>query len=252
MARYAFGIDLAGYTTGRTVVAAMMRDEDSTRVWLLRNSPLSEAYRSDAPLPGIVSAECEALRAMSRLGPVAIDVPIDLQKVGGAESAVIIWQLYKRPVDQAFKAMPALADRIGAPYARMQAILAYCGHALRLGQELFETYPKASLQMLSLPWRGYKGVEARHHQARMLLCDRLKWGQCATDDEFDALLCAAAAGASAEERISGSSLRSLIASLLPGCPDCEPPLGYILLRRPPPPIETVEEADFGDWIEARR
>jgi len=84
MERYAFGIDLAGYTTGRTVVAAMAIDE-SRGFWLLRNSPFSTVRRTDALLPGIVSAECEALQAMSRLGTVAIDVPIDLQNVGKAE-----------------------------------------------------------------------------------------------------------------------------------------------------------------------
>ena len=250
MERYAFGIDLAGYTTGRTVAA--MAIDDSRRFWLLRNSPFSTIRRTDALLPGIVSAECEALQAMSRLGPVAIDVPIDLQNVGKAELAATVWQLYKRPVDQAFNAMPALADRIGAPYARMQAVLAHCAGSLRLGQELFETYPKASLQLLDLPWKNYKGVEERHHEARKSLCNKLKWCHFATDHDLDAILCAATAGASQEDRYCGSALESLIASLLPGCLDCQPPRGYILLRRAPPPIDAIEEADFRDWMRARQ
>lgn len=252
MKRYAFGIDLAGYTTGRTAVAAITLGGNAGRAWLLRNSPFSRIRRTDAALTEVVASECEALQAMSRLGPIAIDVPIDLQIVGRAELAVRVWQLYKRPVDQAFNAMPALADRIGAPYARMQAILAHCGKSLRLGQELFETYPKASLQTLSLPWKGLKGLGAAHDRARRALCDQIGWSQITSDHDFDAILCAATAGACEDDRIGGSELADLIARKLPDCTDCQPPCGFILLRRMPPSVHVIEQAEFREWIRARQ
>lgn len=250
MARYAFGIDLAGYTTGTTAVAVMITTGSQKQFCLLRNSAFSKVRRSDANLREIVSEECRDLKAMNRLGPVAIDVPIDLQTLEKPENATVVWQLYKRAIDQAFNAMPTLADRIGAPYARMKAVFALCGGTLCLGRDIFETYPKASLQMLHLPFKGYKGALPAHGEARRVLCDQMKWCHLSTDHDLDALLCAATAGATPDEQLSGDELESLIARKLPSCPNCKPPQGFVLLQRLPPPIAKIEVVEFSDWIGA--
>jgi hypothetical protein len=221
-------------------------------IWLLRNSALSKSYPSRAHLSEVVAAECEAMTAMAHLGPIAIDVPIDLQQIGNSKEAEFVWQLYKRPIDQAFNAMPTLADRIGAPYARMQAILSHSNGTLRLDENVFETYPKALLQTITKKtWKGLKGSEARHHEARKRLCDELGWCELETDHDLDAVLCAVAAGADDGTRIAGAALDALISDKLPDCLNCRAPQGFILLQGAVPTIAAVEQEDFNDWIGAR-
>jgi hypothetical protein len=247
---FGFGLDLAGYTTGRTSLAAVTVGKAPRRAWLLRDSPFSKRYRSGAEFSEIVNAEVAALCALAKLGPIAVDVPIDLQKIGRPRQARFVWELTKRPVDQVFNAMPPLADRIGAPYARMQAILAYSERRLRLGENVFETYPKASLSLLSLEHRGYKGDTDAHAAARQVLCGGLGWCTVETDHDLDALLCAATAAADPAEQCKDSRLAALIAAKLPGWADCTPPKGYVLLRTPRP-IMSLEIVRFQDWIESQ-
>ena len=85
-------------------------------------------------------------------GNLSVDVPIDLQGLMGLDPPEEqkegapwgVWELTLRPVDYAFNALPALADRLGAPAARFRNILATCQRN-QLGSRLWETYPGAVL-----------------------------------------------------------------------------------------------------------
>src|SRR5579871_1354207 len=118
-----FGLDLAGYTTGKTALAVIEIEGRRARATLLRGSPLSAKRASDDDLKQILKAEVAALNRCLKIGPLAVDIPIDLQHLGNPDRAEYIWQLTRRPIDRAVGAMPALADRIGAPVARFAAIM---------------------------------------------------------------------------------------------------------------------------------
>src|SRR4051794_24672688 len=118
-----FGIDLAGYTTGKTAVAAVEIEGQSIEATLLRGSALSKKRASKASLDQVLNEEVADLRRCFAIGPVAVDIPIDLQGLPSPPNPEYIWHLTLRPIDKAVKAMPAFADRIGSPVARFAAIM---------------------------------------------------------------------------------------------------------------------------------
>jgi Protein of unknown function (DUF429) len=184
-----FGIDLAGYTTGKTSLAVVEIDGRHAVATLLRDSALSVKRASNSPLKEILTQEAAVVRRCLTIGPVAVDTPIDLQGLTSADHAEFIWQLTRRPIDRAVSAMPPLADRIGAPVARFAAIMREGKFAGLLGERLFEAYPGGTLKMLKIEAKGYKGeagVEVLNS-----LCKTLKIEPAVDrDDDIDAIICA--------------------------------------------------------------
>src|SRR5215210_2498358 len=152
-----FGIDLAGYTTGKTAVAFVDIQGTSVEATLLRGSALSKKRRSDASLSQVLAEEVADLRRCFAIGPLAVDIPIDLQGLPDPPNPESIWQLTLRPIDKAVKAMPAFADRIGAPAARFAAIMRAGNFEPLLGEKLFEAYPAGTLKRLKMEVGRYKG-----------------------------------------------------------------------------------------------
>src|SRR5215468_5014959 len=74
-----FGIDLAGYTTGKTAIAAIEAKGHVGEAILLRQSHLSLPRSSTCEAATAVREDVECLRRCLRLGHVAVDVPICLQ-----------------------------------------------------------------------------------------------------------------------------------------------------------------------------
>jgi hypothetical protein len=189
-----FGIDLAGYTTGKTSIAVIEIDGDEANATLLRGSALSVKRNSGDPLKEILSDEVAVLRRCLAIGPVAVDIPIDVQDLPSPERPEYIWQLTRRPIDRAVNAMPAFADRIGAPVARFAAIMREGGFAGLLGQKLFEAYPAGTLKKLEINAGQYKG--AKGLAALISLCTTLKIEPSVENDhDIDAIICAIAAAA---------------------------------------------------------
>jgi|SRR5579871_1122235 hypothetical protein len=192
-----FGLDLAGYTTGKTALAVIEIEGRRARATLLRGSPLSAKRASDDDLKQILKAEVAALNRCLKIGPLAVDIPIDLQHLGNPDRAEYIWQLTRRPIDRAVGAMPALADRIGAPVARFAAIMHEGKFGDLLGERLFEAYPAGTLKVLKIEagqYKGDKGADALNSLCRTLKVEP----QVESDDDIDAIICAVTAAVPAD------------------------------------------------------
>jgi hypothetical protein len=188
------GIDLAGYMTGKTALAFVKIENQSVKAMLLRGSALSKRRKSNDPLDEIVAEEVKVIERCLAIGPVAVDVPIDLQGLPNPPDPKTIWALTRRPIDYAINAMPPLADRIGAPVARFAAIMRKGNFEDRLGVDLFEAYPAITLKLLKIP-AAYKGKKGAKGLAS--LCEALKLkprfesdDDLESDDDVDAIICA--------------------------------------------------------------
>src|ERR1700737_3147090 len=106
-----FGLDLAGYTTGRTAFAAAEHHDGDAEVVIFKDSVFSQnrKWKSGDRLSAILAVEVETMARCLRLGPVAVDVPIDLQNLLKPQTATHIWELTNRPIDKALRALPPLA-----------------------------------------------------------------------------------------------------------------------------------------------
>jgi hypothetical protein len=187
-----FGLDLAGYTTGKTTLAVVEIEGQSAKATLLRDSALSEKRSGGDALKEVLREEVGVLRRCLNIGPLAADIPIDLQDLRTPTDAEYIWQLTRRPVDRAIGAMPPLADRIGAPVARFAAIMREGDFDALLGEKLFEAYPAGTLKMLKIEAGHYKGEAGADALVRLCKTLRIK-PHVESDDDIDAIICAIAA-----------------------------------------------------------
>jgi hypothetical protein len=191
-----FGLDLAGYTTGKTTLAVVEIEGQNAKATLLREPALSVKRKSGDALKEILREEAAVLRRCLNIGPLAVDIPIDLQHLRTPIETDYIWQLTLRPVDRAIGAMPPLADRIGAPVARFAAIVCEGDFDALLGEKLFEAYPAGTLKMLKIEARHYKGKAGA--DALIRLCETLRVKpRVESDDDIDAIICAITAAAPA-------------------------------------------------------
>jgi hypothetical protein len=189
-----FGIDLAGYTTGKSTLAFVEIDGRSVKATLLVDSALSQKRKSSDSLRDVLREEAAVLRRCLEIGPVAVDIPIDLQGLPCPPDPEYIWQLTRRPIDYAVNAMPAFADRIGAPVARFAAVMREGDFDAQLGKNLFEAYPAGTLKVLKIEAGQYKGPKGA--QALASLCITLKIEpHVKADDDIDAIICAITAAA---------------------------------------------------------
>jgi hypothetical protein len=188
-----FGIDLAGYTTGKTSLAFVDIRGRSASATILRGSALSKKRRTDDSLNEIVKDEVAVLRQCLAIGPVAVDVPIDLQTLPHPKDPQTVWALTKRPIDYAINAMPPFADRIGSPVARFAEIMRRGKFFGLLGTQIFEAYPSITLRMLNID-RRYKGKIGA--SKLVSLCKNLRiHPNVENDDDLDAIICAITAAA---------------------------------------------------------
>jgi hypothetical protein len=231
-------------------------------VTIIREHVFSETRKSDTPLAEITHQQETLLRAWAAGGMILVDIPIDLQGLPSPTNPQFIWELTKRPVDFAFNAMPPLADRIGAPVARFQHLLATLPDDW-IGTKLFETYPAASLRLIGLDDAGYKGQSAQFSDGQWRgvslaeILNRMSVlateGMQVNDDEFDAMICALAGVATDAERLAGDAMNYAVDTRIrqrisdaPETPYTAPP-SFVLLRTLPQAriTLTVQESDSG-------
>jgi len=225
----------------------MVDDDGLVTVAILTGNVFQQEINGGNPLLGHANEEAEYLRGLIEEGPLYIDVPIDLQDLPIPERPQYVWQLTKRPVDQAFGGLPPLADRLGACVARMQnlwRLLQANGYGDPLGHRIFETYPAGSLKCANETHEKYKGRAQCNEQDQWQagregndrddtmaqLLNRLQWtgeadGFSLTHDEFDAALCALTGVC---ERLEGPALTQMINERLGN--DYPVPAGYVLLK----------------------
>lgn len=204
-----FGLDLAGFSNHRGTVLAEIEVEDSqARVILLTKSPFSRRLNY-GNFVSRLRDETVALKALIEIGPIAVDVPIDLQGLP-LEHVVEPWELTKRPVDKVLDGLPPLASWLGACVARFAAIMPSDLRQKELGVRIFETYPAASLQRLfgknDSDVTRYKLADKKKVEvaagARRRLFERLGVecdGPALNHDELDATICALAAIATPDQ-----------------------------------------------------
>lgn len=241
-----FGIDLAGYTTGRTSVAAVKTKDRVAEATLLRNSHFSRRHSSDAPADDVIRGDVECLRRCLKLGPVAVDIPIDLQGLPSPSKLTAIWSLTCRPIDKKLGAMPPLADRIGAPVARFAAMMRFGDFRPDLGESLFETYPAETWRRLNIAPGNYKVKGEGGDAARITLCNNLKMeipAKMESHDDIDAIICAVTAVAPAKKICTKSDLGLVFGDL---------PRGYRIIKAMPfDCIRVTTEEDFSEWMTRR-
>jgi hypothetical protein len=242
-----FGIDLAGYTTGKTSFAAARWQGESVEVTLFSNSVFSANVRHQTtePIAPALTEEVRTLRRCFAVGPVAVDVPIDLQDLLAPQRASRIWELTLRPIDQALGAMRPLADRIGSPVARFRAIMRAGAFDDLLGRSLFETYPAGTWLLNDVVSKGYKGKNGGSACAD--LCARLNITPAlSNDDAIDAVIVAVTAASGADHLVSDAELAVRLRGL--GTEKrYELPNGYRLLKRFPASIQVTMD-DFQPWV----
>ena len=246
-----FGLDLSGYSTRGTALAAVQISGDTAEAVILQGSAFSRYRHGAEDAPKALREEREALSQCLACGPVAVDVPIDLQGLPAPDGCQFIWELTKRPVDYALEALAPLADRLGACVARFKAVLATDELRLELGRRLFETYPAGSLRLMGGPYKGYKGDAGRDLRNR--IARRLDFHPCdLSDHELDAIICAVTAIAPEGCRLEGKRLVQRMHAIDPFT-EMTPlgnrePAGFVLLERWPPCRLTVSREDFEPWM----
>jgi Protein of unknown function (DUF429) len=246
-----FGLDLAGFSNYRgTVLAAIQAEENKADVVLLAESPFSRRL-GDGSFAERLEAETATLKRLLEIGPIAVDVPIDLQGLP-LKHAVEAWELTKRPVDDSFDGLAPLASWLGACVARFAAILPSDLKEKELGTRLFETYPAASLRQKfgkSDPdVTQYKLADKKKAQiatdARQRLSRRLGIecnGPGLNHDELDAVVCALAAIATPDQLLPEREYCLRGSRVLPA--------GYRLLNKTNPfCLIKIYRKPFDKWI----
>ena len=247
-----FGLDLSGYSTGGTTLAAVQITGTAAAAVILRGSAFSRYRHGTERASDSLAQERENLSTCMAIGPVAVDVPIDLQGLPAPEGCEFIWEFTKRPVDYAFSAMAPLADRLGACVARFKAVLASTELKAELGRRLFETYPAATLALLGLPNKGYKGTTGR--ELCGAISSKLGFDDCnLLDHEVDAIICAVTAAAPNECRLEHKQLIQRMHEIDPfteiTARGHREPAGFVLLDRWPCRRVMVSKEDFQGWMQ---
>lgn len=281
IAKPSLGWDLAGYGTSGSALCRADRDGDSIAATIL-DAPFicRPRHKIGSAIDSTVDAELEMLRRFAKIGNTYLDVPIDLQLLTRLvdhlqdERVPYYWQLVKRPVDHVFKALEPLACNLGFAVARTSHILgrlAAENAGLELGNNLFESYPAATLQLV---WNTNQWTEAKYKGGKIIYRDG-KWqgqagkkknvtarskeerknaglaalannlgfraaeGSALNDDEFDAITCAIT-GCIPGCTIQGESLAAVIRKKLlqlhgevEWITKVEPPDGYVVFDRLP-------------------
>src|SRR5215831_12042114 len=250
-----FGLDLSGYSTRGTTLAAVQISGDTADAVILQGSAFSRYRHGVDDASKALREEREALSWCLACGPVAVDVPIDLQGLPAPDGGEFIWELTKRPVDYAFEALAPLADRLGACVARFKAVIATDELRLELGRRMFETYPAGILRLMGTRYKGYKGNAGR--DLRNTIARELGCPPCnLSDHELDAIICAVTAVAPDGYRLEGKRLVQRMHKIDPFT-EMTPlgdraPTGFVLLERWPVRRLTVAREDFEPWIKKAR
>jgi hypothetical protein len=234
-----FGLDLSGYTTNKTSLAAVVSKGTAAEAILLRKSSFFGRRDTNLPLKEVVRAEAQDLKRCLDIGPVAVDIPIDLQDLLFPERAEVVWELTRRPIDKKLNAMPPLADRIGSPVARFSAIMREGNFNSRLGKDLFETYPSENLRRIRFSTIGSEKNSSRR-EAREEFCRAFAIDVSqANEDDLDAILCALAAVAPKDSLMAEDEFlldRGI------------PPKGFRILKQNPFSSIMVRQEDFSTWL----
>lgn len=207
---------------------AARRSETGVSLCVLEGTAFDNVFAGPERIKEQLCSESELLIYLLKRAQVAVDVPLDLQKLPCLEVPTYNWELTLRPVDRAFKAMPPLASFLGHCVARFQ-----CHFQALQTQALLETYPSGS--------REQCGDEVR--EAFSTPDSRF------SGDEKDAALCALVTVAKDDEVLKGDELNSVVQDKLSAFSEGVylAPKNFRLLRRMPRLIR-FERMPFDTWL----
>ena len=202
--KIAYGLDLAGYSTGKSALARVERECGSgmVRAQILDDHPFAKRRVGKDILA--VELEREAIEFILREGRLCVDAPIDLQGLMGLDSpegtgaclsrlvgrfrkpgvpsARFTWELTSRPVDYAFGGLQPLASWIGSLVARFRNVLTTHQRG-ELGLRLWETYPAATLRLLKTSGRCGDTKVDLHYKDGRAKREGGSWVPAPKDDE---------------------------------------------------------------------
>ncbi|MFA6449406.1 MAG: hypothetical protein WCX65_08065 [bacterium] len=266
--KVSYGLDISGFSTkgGSSLVRAERNSQtDGIKIDIIEGHCFQEEHKGKDCITEIVNKETAIIEKCFKEGLVFVDTPIDLQGLPDPDNPYFVWQLTKRPVDKAFRALSPLSDRIGAPVSRFRNIrkkLA-CMYSECLGELLYETYPAASLKLMGLSNEKYKGdayyqdskwygktqngrsknEKDQNEKDRNLadILNKLEWHTSSklsiNHNEFDAALCAIIGVSQKNDWLQGDDLKRDINNILlnkgKNIPFFEAPKGYVLLKKQP-------------------
>lgn len=267
-----YGLDLAGFSKGKSALVEAVRKGNAIEANILKGHPFEKKLTGDDNWSVQLHEERVCIKKIVGLGDsgildnrkIYIDVPIDLQNLLSANECEFVWELTRRPIDYALKALAPLANLIGVPVARMQSILADDGLRNLLGKQIFETYPKKSLEEVIETMESGRGFEYKSTSA---IYDGFKWegkigapgvsqllnkiGATATkgieinDDHFDAVVCAMTGLLDGENIWSDHNLHSFVNKMSKKTNPL--PIGYKIIKSWPEKI-TIK-IDIKQWVD---
>jgi hypothetical protein len=236
-----FGIDLAGYSTGKTSLAAAEFDGRAVKATVLRGSSLSIPRHGNCCFNQAIDDDVRTLGRCLETGNVAVDIPIDLQGLPLPLNPSKIWALTRRPIDRKLRAMPPFADRIGAPVARFAAIMREGYFDDCLGRSLFETYPAEIWRRLKVKAGNYKGANGKQGCASLCVALCIE-PPSASEHDIDAIICAIAAAAPAEDICVDSDFENIEGAM---------PRGFRILKVRGFDKIFLATENFDEWMDAR-
>lgn len=251
----AWGLDLAGLSTGNSGLASIKLERDSKQshtVTVYKDHPFKRERSGESLFADTAKELRRVLEACTSNGnALYVDIPIDLQALLTEEEPVYLWETKQRSVDKVFSALSPIASLMGAQVMDFRHLIvneAASAESMRiqkLGSSLFETYPKQNVIALGLDDEKYRYKGARGSKSgfqgfvQTLFRSNIdETEERLDDDDIDAILCALVGIVQREHRLECDELRGAIQGHLEShlprgdAPRCgyEPPKGYCVLK----------------------
>jgi hypothetical protein len=230
-----FGIDLGAFGRNRgTAVVAARKIENRLDLSILKGTVFDHVFSGRGQIDTQLAAERDFLISLLQLGVVAVDVPICLQGLLQPKAVQYAWELTSRPVDKAFKALPPLSSYLGFCVARFSP---HANLSFTERHNLVETYPAASLKLCR------KTKDELRDEVKAKVSE-------VTPDECDAVICALAAVADANDLLCGEELNTRVREELRSYPPFSgyvAPDGYRLLKSMPPDF-CIKISSYETWF----
>jgi len=202
------------------------------------------------------------IECLKNIMPLFVDVPIDNTYFNDAyNNPGYIWQLNLRPVDRAYNGQRPLGSLMGGYVQQFKYM--YNKSELTLGENLYETYPAASLIELGINAKYKKTISVYKENKWTTsiggICDKLNISPIdntelkINDDEIDAVLCALCGVVDDKYILKGNDLEKHINSRINNSKRYKAPKGYVLLQLAEKKewpytieIETVDDSPLDD------
>lgn len=244
------GIDIGGKTTGKSVLARSDRilhegKNKAIFVTLYESHAFNLKETKLLNMKDDIKKEEELLRAILDSGyKLYVDLPLDTQnipyKYGSRRTLKFPWETKLRPIDKAVNCRFApFADKLGYSISRFSYLLFERLGENKLGKNVFETYPRASLlnfyennffnSAVSIEIPSYKGSDIKYNGDNWIGSDPKSnsLSKIATDlnifpvpsqqkdfklndDELDAIICALAGVVDETDKLENDNLNIAI------------------------------------------